>query len=100
MGRCLLKLKWRIGRGMMRGHNLKILAKVSRASRARERTENFMNIRIARLLLLLLPLFALPVPAQTNPAPGLVAIKAGKLLDPETGKTAVNQIILVEGKRI
>jgi imidazolonepropionase-like amidohydrolase len=30
----------------------------------------------------------------------IVAIKAGKLLDPETGKTASNQIILVEGSRI
>lgn len=30
----------------------------------------------------------------------ITAIKAGKLIDPETGTTAVNQIILVEGKRI
>ena len=59
-----------------------------------------MSIRIARLFFLLLPLFAMSVQSQTNPAPRLVAIKAGKLLDPETGKTAVNQIILVEGKRI
>src|SRR5712664_877013 len=34
--------------------------------------------------------------AQTN----TIAIKAGKLVDPETGKTSTNQIILVEGKRI
>jgi imidazolonepropionase-like amidohydrolase len=59
-----------------------------------------MNTRIVRLLLLMLPLIALPVPAQTNPAPRLVAIKAGKLLEPETGKTTANQIILVEGKKI
>ncbi len=32
--------------------------------------------------------------------PGVIAIKAGKVVDPETGKTAANQIILVEGKRI
>jgi imidazolonepropionase-like amidohydrolase len=85
---------------MMRGHNLKIIAQVSRTSRTRERTENFMSIRIARLFFLLLPLFAMSVQAQTNPAPRLVAIKAGKLLDPETGRTAANQIILVEGKKI
>ena len=30
----------------------------------------------------------------------VIAIKAGKLLDPETGKTAANQIILVQGKNI
>jgi imidazolonepropionase-like amidohydrolase len=30
----------------------------------------------------------------------ITAIKAGKLVDPETGKTAVNQIILVENRRI
>jgi imidazolonepropionase-like amidohydrolase len=30
----------------------------------------------------------------------VIAIKAGKLLDPETGKTAANQIILVQGKTI
>jgi imidazolonepropionase-like amidohydrolase len=29
-----------------------------------------------------------------------VAIKAGKLLDPETGKTTANQVILVEGNKI
>src|SRR5712692_9729551 len=34
--------------------------------------------------------------AQTN----TIAIKAGKVVDPETGKTSTNQIILVEGKRI
>jgi imidazolonepropionase-like amidohydrolase len=30
----------------------------------------------------------------------VIAIKAGRLLDPETGKTAANQIILVQGKAI
>jgi imidazolonepropionase-like amidohydrolase len=30
----------------------------------------------------------------------VIAIKAGKLLDPETGKTAANQTILVQGKTI
>ena len=39
------------------------------------------------------------VRAQTPPG-SVVAIKAGKLLDPETGKVAENQIILVQDKRI
>lgn len=30
----------------------------------------------------------------------VTAIKAGKLIDPETGTTAVNQVIIVEGKKI
>ena len=38
--------------------------------------------------------------AQKQENTQIVAIKAGKLLDPETGKTASNQIILVEGSRI
>jgi imidazolonepropionase-like amidohydrolase len=59
-----------------------------------------MKIRIVRLTILTLVLSVLPVFAQMNPAPQIVAIKAGKLLDPETGKTTANQIILVEGKRI
>lgn len=38
---------------------------------------------------------------EPSPAPAqVVAIKAGKVLDPETGKTAANQVILVEGTRI
>jgi len=48
----------------------------------------------------MLALFALPASAQTNPAPQVVVIKAGKLLDPETGKATANQILLVEGKKI
>jgi len=46
--------------------------------------------------------FGLPAKAQeTSPAPAtLIAIKAGKVLDPETGKTASNQVIIVQGTRI
>jgi imidazolonepropionase-like amidohydrolase len=44
--------------------------------------------------------FGLAVFGQ-QPAPEpITAIKAGKLLDPETGKVTVNQIILVQGKKI
>ncbi len=38
-------------------------------------------------------------PAPTAPA-GVTAIRAGRLVDPETGTAATNQIILVEGERI
>jgi len=38
--------------------------------------------------------------AQRQTGPQAVAIKAGKLLDPETGKAASNQVILVEGNLI
>ncbi len=52
------------------------------------------------ICLVMLVVFALPSWGQSNPAPQLIAIKAGKIIDPETGKTAVNQIILVEGRKI
>ena len=38
-------------------------------------------------------------PAQPQPAP-VTAIKAGRLIDPETGTAATNQVILIEGERI
>jgi len=42
-----------------------------------------------------------PPAAPTPPvAKKITAIKAGKLIDPETGTTAVNQIILIEGEKI
>jgi imidazolonepropionase-like amidohydrolase len=40
-----------------------------------------------------------PGPAVPTPLP-LTAIKAGRLVDPETGTTATNQVILVEGEKI
>src|SRR5262245_27173330 len=39
-----------------------------------------------------------PAPQQT--APPITAIRAGKLIDPETGTAATNQVILVDGTRI
>ena len=59
-----------------------------------------MRIRAMFAWLVVFGVFALPAGGQTSPGPQLVAIKAGKVVDPETGKTAVNQIILVEGKKI
>jgi imidazolonepropionase-like amidohydrolase len=59
-----------------------------------------MKTRILLFAALAASLCVLPVRAQLNSSSQIVAIKAGKLLDPETGKTAVNQIILVEGNRI
>jgi imidazolonepropionase-like amidohydrolase len=40
------------------------------------------------------------VPAYAQSRPPITAIKAGKLVDPETGTTQANQIILVEGEKI
>jgi len=59
-----------------------------------------MKIRAMFAWLVVFGVFALPAGGQTSPGPQLVAIKAGKVVDPETGKTAANQIILVEGKKI
>jgi imidazolonepropionase-like amidohydrolase len=42
---------------------------------------------------------AQPPAAPAKPQP-LTAIKAGRLIDPETGTAAANQVILVEGERI
>ncbi len=48
-----------------------------------------------KIMLLFIVLVSLPfgVAAQVT------AIKAGKLVDPETGTTLTNQVILVEGRR-
>ncbi len=62
-----------------------------------------MTKKSMALFLILAALLALPAAAQQaeKPAsPQITAIKAGKLVDPETGQTAANQIILVEGKTI
>jgi imidazolonepropionase-like amidohydrolase len=53
-----------------------------------------MRFRYFSTLLVVLAICALPAAAQ------ITAIKAGKLVDPESGKTSANQIILVEGKTI
>jgi len=59
-----------------------------------------MKIRTLLFVALVVALSVPPVSAQLNSASQIVAIKAGKLLDPETGKTTANQIILVEGNKI
>jgi imidazolonepropionase-like amidohydrolase len=59
-----------------------------------------MKIRTMFCWLVAFVVFTLPSAGQTNPASQLIAIKAGKVVDPETGKTAANQVILVEGKKI
>jgi len=43
---------------------------------------------------------ATPPSGSQAAAEPVIAIKAGKLVDPETGRTATNQVILVEGKKI
>ncbi len=59
-----------------------------------------MKTRLLCSWLAMFAVFAQPSPGQNNPAPQVIVIKAGKVIDPETGKTSVNQIILVEGKKI
>ncbi len=59
-----------------------------------------MKTRLLCSCLAMFAVFAQPSPGQNNPAPQVIVIKAGKVIDPETGKTSVNQIILVEGKKI
>jgi imidazolonepropionase-like amidohydrolase len=55
---------------------------------------NFKSLSGATFLFVSFVFFANFISAQT------IAIKAGKLVDPETGTTATNQIILVENRRI
>jgi len=59
-----------------------------------------MKIRTFLFAALAVLLCVLPARPQLNSSSQIVAIKAGKLLDPETGKTTINQVILVEGNRI
>jgi imidazolonepropionase-like amidohydrolase len=40
-----------------------------------------------------------PVKAQA-PASSVTAVKAGRLIDPETGTAAINQVIIIEGEKI
>ena len=58
-----------------------------------------MKIRFLTLAFAAVFVYQFPAAAQKTPAPQLIAIKAGKLLDPETGKAAENQTILVEGSQ-
>jgi imidazolonepropionase-like amidohydrolase len=48
---------------------------------------------------LVLMVLAAPGMAQTPPGP-ITAIKAGRIVDPETGTATTNQVILVEGEKI
>ncbi len=59
-----------------------------------------MKTRLLCCCLAMVVVFVQPSLGQNNAAPQVIAIKAGKVIDPETGKTSVNQIILVEGKKI
>jgi imidazolonepropionase-like amidohydrolase len=56
-------------------------------------------IELFAFLILLLLITAAPSMAQT-PANSIVAIKAGRLIDPETGTAATGQVIIIEGEKI
>ena len=49
--------------------------------------------------LFLVLVFVAPAEAQTPSTP-ITAIKAGRLIDPETGTATTDQVILVEGEKI
>ncbi|PYP84583.1 MAG: hypothetical protein DMF61_19485 [Blastocatellia bacterium AA13] len=55
--------------------------------------------QIGLFLLLIAAAAVIPVSGQSQPA-RITAIRAGRLIDPETGTAAANQIILVEGEKI
>ena len=59
-----------------------------------------MKIRTLFFAALVISCCVFPVSAQLKSSSEVVAIKAGKLLDPETGRTTANQVILVEGNKI
>src|SRR5689334_2660702 len=58
-----------------------------------------MTKRLAVLCLMLVLLQAMTIFAQA-PGSQVIVIKAGKLIDPETGTTATNQVIIVQGEKI
>src|SRR5262245_32659128 len=60
-----------------------------------------MNKQTSTLCLLLLLLLASATASQTpTQSTAVTAIKAGRLIDPETGAAAVNQVIIIEGEKI
>jgi imidazolonepropionase-like amidohydrolase len=64
--------------------------------------EAIMRFRPGVLALPLCAAALVPAAAQTPPVPAsqVIAIKAGRLIDPATGTASANQVVLVEGERI
>ncbi|HEY8227789.1 MAG TPA: amidohydrolase family protein [Pyrinomonadaceae bacterium] len=52
------------------------------------------------LVILTLLLTVSPTSKGQSPSPSIIAIKAGRLIDPETGSASSNQVIIVEGEKI
>src|SRR6185503_20260427 len=60
-----------------------------------------MKSRKVIFCLLLLALFATTATPQSPAQPvAVTAIKAGRLIDPETGTATANQVIIIEGEKI
>jgi len=55
--------------------------------------------KLAGLSLILVLLCVVSVTSRAQ-APSIIAIKAGRLIDPETGSASNNQLIIIEGERI
>jgi imidazolonepropionase-like amidohydrolase len=57
--------------------------------------------KLSTLSVILVLFFVLSATSSAqSPASSVTAIKAGRLIDPETGSTSNNQIIIIEGERI
>ena len=59
-----------------------------------------IRLRLAAALVASLALVPPAAAAQSAAPASVVAIRAGRLIDPETGEAARNQIVLVEGEKI
>jgi imidazolonepropionase-like amidohydrolase len=59
-----------------------------------------MKIRLLCPLICLFISWTASTPAQEQPNVQVTVLRVGKLLDPETGKSVTNQMIVVEGKKI
>jgi imidazolonepropionase-like amidohydrolase len=60
---------------------------------------HILSFAIAAVTFVVAPQAQAPAPAA-QPAPQVIAIRAGRLLDPDAGAVRTNQVILVEGTRI
>jgi imidazolonepropionase-like amidohydrolase len=59
-----------------------------------------MNKNLRTFFLMLVMASTAAAQTQTQPQLPITAIKAGRLVDPETGTAAANQVILIQGERI
>jgi imidazolonepropionase-like amidohydrolase len=83
---------------MMRRRNLQKTFDVSTAPRIRERTS--VQKQLASIALLLIASVGVSRAQQTLPSPQVTVIRAGKLVDVDTGRMLANQMLVVRGGKI